>query len=159
MSSAPEVGDEAPDFTLETTDRERFNLHEEAAKGPVLLYFHVAAFGINCTNFMAKLVERADEFERRGVRLMPINPDSKEIHIKWRERLGSSLEHIIDEGQEVSKRYDAIVKASSIVQGFTNREFFLVDRDGVIRFKWKAEIPKQLPEVEDILKSLDDVLG
>ncbi len=159
MSSAPEVGDTAPDFTLDTTDREAFNLHEEAAKDPVLLYFHVAAFGINCTNFMAKLVERVEEFEKRGVRLMPINPDSKETHIKWRERLGSDLEHIIDEGQQVSRRYDAIVKATSMVQGFTNREFFLVGRDGIILFKWKADIPKQLPEVEDILKSLDDVLG
>lgn len=158
MVKAPDVNDVAPDFTLATTSRDAFNLHEEVEKGPVLLYFHLAAFGINCTNFMMKLIERAEDFERLGIRLMPINPDSKETHIKWIERMGSPFEHIIDEGQKVSVMYDAIVRDAPLTKGFTNREFFLVDRDGVIKFKWKADVPKTLPDVEDILKSLEEAL-
>ena len=100
MTGAPDVNDNAPDFTLDTTHRDGFNLHTEAAKQPILLYFHVATFGINCTNYMMKLIERADDFERMGVRFMPINPDSKEVHIKWMERMQSPYEHIIDTGQE-----------------------------------------------------------
>ena len=158
MNMTPEVGDLAPDFTLPTTKRDSFNLYEEASKGPILLYFHVAAFGINCTQFMKKLVERANEFSSRGIRLMPINPDSKETHLKWIERLESPFEHIIDVGQEVSKKYGAIVKESSTVKGFTNREFFLVGTDGRILFKWRAEKPSELPDITNILRSIDDVL-
>ncbi len=158
MGEVPEVNDIAPDFTLDTTEQEGFNLHQAVEEGPVLLYFHVAAFGINCTTFMTKLIERADEFKKLGVRLMPINPDGKEVHISWLSRMGSPFEHIIDEGQEVSKRYDAIVKESPLVKGFTNREFFLVGKGGRILFKWKAEVPSQLPEVDDILKSLEEAL-
>jgi len=158
MGPAPDVNDIAPDFTLDTTERDGFNLHEEVKKGPVLLYFHLAAFGINCTTFMTKLIERAKDFERLGIRLMPINPDDKEIHKKWIERMGSPFEHIIDEGQRVSTEYDAIVRDAPLTKGFTNREFFLIDRDGVIKFKWKADVPKTLPDVEDILKSLEDAL-
>ena len=158
MDPAPDVNDVAPDFTLDTTLRDGFNLHEEVKEGPVLLYFHLAAFGINCTNFMMKLIERADDFEKLGIRLMPINSDGKETHRKWIERMESPFEHIIDEGQKVSVKYDAIVRNAPLTKGFTNREFFLVDRDGVIRYKWKADVPKTLPDVEDILKSLEEAL-
>lgn len=148
------IGDTAPDFTMPSTDSESFNLYSELEKGPILLNFYVGDFGINCTNYMGKFIESKDGFDALGVRLVGINPDSLDSHRMWKDRIGSPFEYIHDEKQEVSKVYDAIVKESAIVKGFTNREFFLIDRDRKIKYIWRAPEPKVLPDVQEVLEGV-----
>ena len=60
---ALEVGDIAPDFTLESTNGEKFNLYSELEKGPILLNFYVGDFGINCQNYLTKFIDRGTRCE------------------------------------------------------------------------------------------------
>lgn len=144
------TGDIAPDFTMPSTDGE-FHLYEELKNGPILLNFYVGDFGINCTNYMTKFIESIDKFNELGVRIVPINPDSLQSHGIWKERMGAPFEYVHDEKQTVSKEYGAIVVNSDLVKGFTNREFFLIGTDHVVRYTWKAPEPKVLPEVAEVL--------
>ena len=43
-ASAPEVGQKAPDFTLNGTDGKPVKLSDLTAKGPVVIYTFIAAF-------------------------------------------------------------------------------------------------------------------
>jgi len=154
-----EVGDVAPDFKMPSAKKDEFHLYDELAKGPILLNFYVGDFGINCTTYMMRMIELSDVFKDMGIRVFPINPDSLESHKAFIERLGSPYDHIFDRKQEVSKTYGAIVEDSPIVKGFTNREFFLIDKDRKIRYIWRAPIPKVLPDmdlmIDDIRKIAD----
>jgi len=152
------VGDTVPDFTMRSTDREAFNLHRELESGPILLNFYIGDFGINCTTYMTKLIESKDRLKSMGVRFVAINPDSLESHKMWRDRMGSDFEHVFDEKQVVSKEYGAIVEADGMVKGFTNREFFLIGKDKKIKFYWASEIPKMLPDINELLNGVEKSL-
>lgn len=153
------IGDRAPDFALASTDGGGFSLLAEIAKGPVLLNFYVGDFGINCYNYLTVFTERHSEISGIGVRMVGINPDSLESHLKWKERLGASFEFLFDEGGAVSREYGAIVGPGHMVSGFTNREFFLVGTDGRIRYIWRADKPKTLPEFNEILEGVRNGLN
>ncbi|MCL2607478.1 MAG: redoxin domain-containing protein [Methanomassiliicoccaceae archaeon] len=152
------IGDTAPDFMMPSVDRDEFHLYGELENGPILLNFYVGDFGINCTMYMMKMIELAPEFGAAGIRVFPINPDGLESHKLFRERIGSPYDHILDKGQEVSKAYGAIIKESDIVKGFTNREFFFIGTDRRIKYIWRAPVPKILPDTDEILAKLKDII-
>lgn len=152
------IGDVAPDFTMPSTDRDSFSLYEELKNGPILLNFYIGDFGINCTNYMTKFIESKDKFDSLGIRIVGINPDSMESHRIWKDRMGMPFELVHDVKQEVSKTYDAIVKDSPLVMGFTNREFFLIGQDRRIGYIWRAPVPKVLPEVQEIYEGVKEGL-
>ena len=151
------IGDTAPDFTMPSTNGS-FSLYEALEENPILLNFYIGDFGINCTNYMTKFIELKDEFDSTGVRIICINPDSLESHRMWKDRMGSPFEYVHDEKQSVSKEYDAIVKESPLVKGFTNREFYLIGKDAKIRYIWKSPVPKILPEMSEILEDIKKVI-
>ena len=155
---ALEVGDTAPDFTVDSTNGEKFNLYTELKKGPILLNFYVGDFGINCTNYMAKFIESYNRISDLGVRMFPINPDSLDSHKLFKERLGAPFDYLFDKDKEVSKKFGAIVGPGHMVSGFTNREFFLIDKEGKIRYTWKAPIPKVLPELDEVVEGVKKAL-
>ena len=154
-----EIGDMAPDFRMPSVKKEEFHLYEELKDGPILLNFYVGDFGINCSTYMIRMVELAPVFGEIGVRIFPINPDSLESHRVFAERLSSPYDHIFDKGQEVSRTYGAIVEESPIVKGFTNREFFLIDKEGKIRYIWRAPIPKVLPDMDEVTSEIRKALS
>lgn len=154
MNQIPKVGEVAPDFHMPSTHQEDFHLHAELEKSPILLYFYLGDFTPNCTIYMNKLLDISDKFEEFGIRLVAVNPNSLDSHIKWAERLGSSYEYVFDRNQEVSKSYGAIVQNSPLTKGFTNREFFLIDQDKKIRFSWKAHIPREMPELDFVVEAM-----
>jgi peroxiredoxin Q/BCP len=150
-----EIGDQAPDIRMPSVDRKEFHLYDELKKGPILLNFYVGDFGINCTSYMMKMIELAPSFEKIGVRIFPINPDGLESHKIFRDRLNSPFDHINDISQTASKTYGAIVEESPIVKGFTNREFFLVDKERKIRYIWRAPVPKVLPDMDEVFEAVE----
>ena len=144
------IGDDAPDFRMPSVKKKEFHLYGELKDGPILLNFYVGDFGINCSTYMMKMAELAPLFEKMNVRIFPINPDSLDNHKIFAERLNSPYDHIFDDGQAVSKAYGAIVEESPIIKGFTNREFFLIDERGKIRYIWRAPTPKVLPDMDEV---------
>ena len=156
--SKPKVGDVADDFRMPSVEKDEFHLYEELKKGPVLLNFYIGDFGINCTTYMTKMIELADEFDKMGVRIFTINPDSLENHKAFRDRLGSPFDHIHDRKQEVSLAYGAIVEDSPMIKGFTNREFFLIGKDGKILYIWRSPVPRILPDMDVLLSEIKNII-
>ncbi len=148
------VGDKAPDFTVASTDRDSFDLYEQLKDGPILLNFYVGDFGINCTNYMSKFIEQYDRITSAGVRMVTINNDNMDSHKMFKDRLGAPFEFLYDQDKTVAKEYGAIVGPGFMVTGFTNREFYLIDRDGTIRFIWRSPQPKVLPAVDEIVEGI-----
>ncbi len=148
------VGDKAPDFTVASTDRDSFDLYEQLKDGPILLNFYVGDFGINCTNYMSKFIEQYDRITSAGVRMVTINNDNMDSHKMFKDRLGAPFEFLYDQDKTVAKEYGAIVGPGFMVTGFTNREFYLIDRDGTIRFIWRSPQPKVLPTVDEIVEGI-----
>lgn len=151
--AAPDVGDKAPDFTLEGTDG-TFTLSKALEKGPVLVNFYVGDFGLNCMNYMGKFTESFHLFDELGVKYVGVNSDTLESHVSYKTRMAIPFELLHDAGKKVATEYGAIVGPGHMVSGFTNREIFLVDTDGTVKYVWKAGVPKDLPELEEVIEGV-----
>ena len=145
------VGDTVPDFEMESTDGTVFRLSEAVKKNPVLVNFYVGDFGINCTNYMTKFNERIEEITSRGVTFVGVNDNPMDVHKVFKQRLGLKWELLFDKGMETAKAWECIVGPGHLASGMTNREFYLIDKDMKVLFKWRSEVPKQLPEFDAIL--------
>ena len=153
-----DVGDTVPDFEMESTDGSVFRLSEAVKKGPVLVNFYVGDFGINCTNYMTKFNERIEEITSLGVTVVGVNDNPMEGHKVFRERLGLKWQLLLDRDKAVAKAWDCIVGPGHLASGMTNREFYLVDGKMKVLFKWRSEVPKQLPEFDAILDGVRHAL-
>lgn len=159
MAEMPHAGDTVKDFTLECTDG-RFTLSERVKDGPVLLYFYVLNFGKTCTNYMASMNERYDDFRKRGITLYHVNHDSIENHRDWMNHTASKYQILSDPDKEVSKAFGCIVtkaKSDKII-GNPNRGFFLIDRDLKVLYAWQADMPMDTVPMDDLFREIDAVL-
>ena len=152
------VGDTVPDFEMESTDGTVFRLSEAVKKNPVLVNFYVGDFGINCTNYMTKFNERIGEITSLGVTFVGVNDNPMDGHKVFKQRLGLKWELLFDKGQAVAKEWECIVGPGHLATGMTNREFYLIDKDMKVLFKWRSEVPKQLPEFDAILDGVTHAL-
>ncbi len=155
---AIEKGDVAPNFTLKSTNGEDFTLSEKVKNKPVLINFYVGDFGINCTNYMSKFVERFDELESLGITMVGINNDSQDSHDNFKKRTGLLWDLLFDDGKKTATSYGSIVGPGHMVSGFTNREFFLVNEKMEVIYTWKASIPKELPDFDSVLNGIKESL-
>lgn len=152
------AGDKALDFTLPST-KGTFTLSKRVSERPVLLYFYPMDFGKTCTDYIALIDERSDDFGRMGVDLVQINPGGMDSHESWVAHTGTGFECLCDEDQAVSALYGAIIERarSESMIGKTNRAFFLVDRDMKVRFAWNAFMPTDtlpMSELFDVLRGI-----
>ncbi len=152
------VGDTVPDFEMESSDGTVFRLSEAVAKNPVLVNFYVGDFGINCTNYMTKFNERIDEIKDLGVTVVGVNDNPLDGHKMFRDRMGLKWELLFDRDKKVASAWGVIVGPGHLASGMTNREFYLIDRDMKVLFKWRSEVPKQLPEFDAILDGVEHAL-
>ena len=152
------VGDTVPDFEMESTDGTVFRLSEAVKRNPVLVNFYVGDFGINCTNYMTKFNERIGEIASLGVTFVGVNDNPMDGHKVFKQRLGLKWELLLDKGKAVATAWECIVGPGHLATGMTNREFYLVDKDLKVLFKWRSEVPKQLPEFDAILDGVRHAL-
>ena len=68
------LGDEAPDFTAETTEGP-LRFHEWLDGGWGLLFSHPRAFTPVCTTELGALARIRGEFDRRGVKVLGLSVD------------------------------------------------------------------------------------
>lgn len=154
------IDDTAPDFSIPSTNGGTFRLSERVREGSVLLYFYVTDYGRTCTDYMALMNERKTELNDLNVSLVHINPDSIENHREWIKHTDAQFEHLSDPDQMVSKTYGAIVtraKNDKLI-GYTNREFFLVNREMKIKYIWRAYWPTDTVPMSELINDIKMVL-
>src|SRR5262252_6186099 len=104
------IGDEAPDFTAETTDG-RINFHEWLGDSWGVLFSHPKDFTPVCTTELGYMAKIKSEFDRRGVKIIALSVDPVSNHSKWSmdiaETQGTAPNYpmIGDTTLEVSKLY------------------------------------------------------
>lgn len=155
----PQAGDTAPDFTAMCTDGE-FTLSERVKNGPVLIYFYVVNYGKTCTDYMAQLNERYDDFRSRGITLYHLNHDSVENHRDWMKHTDSKYEIISDPDKKVSTAYGCIVvrAKSDKILGYTNRGFILVGKDMKVLYSWQAYMPMDTVPMDELFAEIDKAM-
>ena len=126
----PLVGQSAPDFTLPSTSGSDVSLQQFRGKSVVLLAFFPLAFTSVCTAEMCALSEDYGKFEVAGARVLPISVDSIPTLREFKAKEHLAVELISDFKREVSRAYGVLLEDKF----FAKRAYFLVDREGVLRW-------------------------
>jgi len=140
------IGDEAPNFTADTTEGE-INFHQWIGDGWALLFSHPKDFTPVCTTELGFVAGLQPEFAKRNCKIIGLSIDSVQDHSEWLEDIeetqGNAVNYplIGDTDLKVAKLYDMIHpnasgKASerTAVDNATIRSVFLIGPDKLIKF-------------------------
>jgi len=128
-----EVGDEAPDFTLRDQNNEEVTLSSFRGEKAVLIVFYPLAFTGICTGELCRVRDELPTFQNDDVQVLTISVDSPYTHKIFSERENYQFPLLSDfwPHGEVARRYGVFNETV----GFADRGTFLVDRDGIVRFR------------------------
>jgi peroxiredoxin Q/BCP len=128
----PLVGDPAPPFELEGTAGHSYSL-EDFRGQRLILAFYPGDFTPVCTKQFCSYRDDGDRIEALGVKMLGISPQSVESHEQFAAHHGLIIPLLSDPRKRVARSYGVVGPA-----GFIRRSVFLVDGDGVLRYRHVA---------------------
>ena len=160
------INDLAPDFSVSSTAG-NINFHEWIGEGWALLFSHPKDFTPVCTTELGVLSNLAEEFKKRGCKIIGLSVDTVEEHLEWikdiEELSGKSIGFplIADENLLVAKLYNMLPadiedKSSNrnAQDNLTVRSVFLIGPDK--RIKMSLTYPMSTGrQFNEILRVLD----
>jgi alkyl hydroperoxide reductase subunit AhpC len=138
------IGDEAPDFTAETTEGP-VRFHDWIGDGWAVLFSHPKDFTPVCTTELGTLAKLKPEFDRRNTKVIGLSIDPVDDHVRWAgdiaETMGAAPNYPIigDADLRVAKLYDMIHPNASAsgprtaADNATIRSVFIVGPDKKIK--------------------------
>ncbi len=119
------IGDEAPDFTAETTEG-AIHFHEWIGNGWAILFSHPKDFTPVCTTELGYMAGLKPEFDKRNCKVIGLSVDSVGDHTAWSKDIAETQGHAVnypligDTDLKVAKLYEMIhPNASGGAQGRT----------------------------------------
>src|SRR3954469_6901372 len=153
------LGDEAPDFTAETTQGP-VHFHEWLGNSWGVLFSHPADFTPVCTTELGYTAKLKDEFAKRGVKVLALSVDPIQSHHDWikdieeTQNVSMNFPIIADPEKKVAMQYDMMHPNAS--EKFTVRSVFIIGPDK----KVKATItypPSTGRNFNEILRVIDSL--
>ena len=118
------INDVIPDLTVET-DLGTISLHEWIGDSWAILFSHPKDFTPVCTTEFGAVARLAEEWEKRGCKVIGVSVDGVEDHRKWKgdiEKVAGSAAGfpiIADAGLVVSKAFDMLPAEAYLPDGRT----------------------------------------
>ena len=130
------LGDEAPNFTAESTDG-TVTLYDYLGDGWGVLFSHPKDFTPVCTTELGRVAALKPEFEKRNVKVLGLSVDPIESHTGWvgdiKETQGHAVNFplIADPDRKVAELYDMI--HPNVSETVTVRSVFIIGPDKKIK--------------------------
>jgi mycoredoxin-dependent peroxiredoxin len=130
---AVEVGDQAPDFELKDQHGTPVRLSSFHGAKNVVLVFYPLAFSPVCSNELCAIRDEFPEVTRDDTALLTVSVDSTYTHRAWSDTEHFTFELLSDfwPHGEVAKLYGVFDPE----RGIATRGTFIIDKDGVVRWK------------------------
>ena len=162
------IGDEAPNFTVETTEG-TINFHDWIGDGYAILFSHPKDFTPVCTTELGYMAGLKPEFDKRNTKVIGLSIDSVEDHDAWLSDIEETQGHAVnypligDTNLEVAKLYDMIhpnasgaAKSRTAADNATIRSVFVVGPDKLIKLiiTYPMSTGRNFDEVLRVLDSI-----
>jgi thioredoxin-dependent peroxiredoxin len=145
------VGDEAPEFELDGPEGRAYRLSDYRG-GWVILAFYPGDFTPICTRQFCSYRDGNDRLDELGAEVLGISPQSVHSHERFAAEHGLTVPLLADEGREAIRAYG--VNAPG---GLVRRSIFIIDPDGVIRYRHVALLGLHYKDVDALGKALASV--
>jgi alkyl hydroperoxide reductase subunit AhpC len=153
------LGDDAPDFTAETTDGP-VSFHAWKGDGWAVLFSHPKDFTPVCTTELGRVAGLKEEFAKRNTKVIGLSVDPLDSHMAWVQDIedvtGNALNFplIADHDRKVSDLYDMIHPNAD--DTMTVRSVFVVGPDNKVKLTltYPASTGRNFDE---LLRSIDSL--
>lgn len=135
--SIPAVGSVAPDFALASTSGQVVSLSSLRGESAALIAFFPLAFTSTCTAELCEMGNEWTEFEGTGVTVLPVSVDAVPSLREYKARYGMPFDLLSDFKREASRAYGVLLED----RFYSARAYFLVDREGIVRWAHVEEHP------------------
>ncbi len=148
---AVEVGQQAPEFTLYDTDRKERSLSEFKGQNVVLAFFPGAFTGV-CTTEMCTFRDRLEQFNTLSAQVLGISVDGAMAQKAFSDQNNLNFPVLSDFQRKVVAQYGVELPNFAGMEGYVaaQRAVFVVDKAGVVQFKWVAPNPGVEPDYDEV---------
>lgn len=145
------VNEQAPEFTLKDENNQDVRLSQFRGRN-VLLAFFPFAFSPVCTTEHTCFENDMHEFSGLDVQVLGISVDSHWAQSAFKKSLGISFPLLSDFGKEAARSYGVLRS-----EGFSERAYFLVDKNGIIRYTHVMASPGTRLENSELIAALKNL--
>jgi alkyl hydroperoxide reductase subunit AhpC len=159
MSMAIRLGDEAPNFSADTTAGP-IDFHEWKDGSWAVFFSHPADFTPVCTTELGRTAALKSEFDKRGVKAIAISVDPIDSHNGWagdiKDVSGTELNFpiVADSDRKVSELYDMIHPGEGDTS--TVRSVFIIDPKNKVRLTltYPKSVGRNFDEIVRVIDAL-----
>ncbi|WP_019955799.1 peroxiredoxin [Yoonia vestfoldensis] len=159
------INDTIPDLTVET-DQGTIKLHDWIGDSWAILFSHPKDFTPVCTTEFGAVAQLADEWAKRGTKVMGISVDGVEDHKKWKHDIETFADAkagfpiIADEDLTVAKAFDMLPADAYLPDGRTPADSATVRAVFIIGPDKKLKLSMTYPmnvgrNFAEVLRALD----
>jgi len=166
------INDTIPDMTVET-DQGTISLHDWIGDSWAILFSHPKDFTPVCTTEFGAVAQLADEWAKRGTKVMGISVDGVEDHKKWKSDIETFAQAkagfpiIADEDLKVAKAFDMLPADAYLPDGRTPadsatvRVVFIIGPDKQLKLSmtYPMNVGRNFAEVLRALDGLQTAAG
>jgi peroxiredoxin Q/BCP len=145
------VGATAPDFTLNDGEGKEWRLQNQRGKVVVLLFYPGDETPI-CTRQLCSVRDRWEDYRATGAEVVGLSTDSVESHQKFAEHHKLPLRLLSDPSAAVANLYGA----RSLIPGKVARSVFVIDANGILRYRDVRPLGLFRPKDDDVLRAIRD---
>jgi peroxiredoxin Q/BCP len=150
MAKGPGIGEQAPDFELEGTDG-TFRLADHRGERIVLLFYPGDETPV-CTRQFCSYRDRADELGELDATVVGISAQSVASHERFRDHHGLTVPLLADPDRAVARAYGVSMPGVG-----TRRAVFIVDEQGIVRYRHVHALGLSFQTVDDLRAALADL--
>ncbi|GDX30796.1 peroxidase [Actinomycetes bacterium] len=153
------LGDEAPNFTAQSTEG-AITLHDYLGDGWGVLFSHPKDFTPVCTTELGRVAALKPEFDKRNVKVIGLSVDPLEDHNKWAGDIEETQGHklnfplLADSDRKVADLYDMIHPNAN--DTLTVRSVFIIGADKKVKLiiTYPASTGRNFDEILRVIDSL-----
>jgi peroxiredoxin Q/BCP len=148
-STNASLGSQAPDFTLPDGDGNQWQLSDQQGKVVVLLFYPGDETPI-CTRQMCSVRDNWEDYTATGAVVVGLSTNTVASHKDFAEHHSLPLRLLADVDRKVADAYGA----NSIIPGKVARSVFVIDGNGVIRYRDVRPLGLFRPKDDEIIKAI-----
>jgi len=152
-----QVGESAPAFSLYDSEKKKVTLEDFKGKNVLLLFFPQAFTG-TCTKELCSTRDNIALYDQANAQVLGISVDSLFTLARYKDDQQLNFPLLSDFNKEVSKDYGCLYDTFVFdMHGVSKRSAFVVDKMGIIRYAEVLETASDLPNFNEIQKTLSEL--
>jgi peroxiredoxin len=152
----PRIGQKAPKFDLPDTEKKIRSLGEFIERGTVVLGFFPFAFSGTCDKEMCTFRDGFGTLQASGAQFAGISVDSSYSLKAFAQTYNLQFPLLSDFNKKVTKLYGVLHNPWVVLgyKGVAKRSVFVVDRRGILRYRWVTDVPSDEPPYQEVMKAV-----